>query len=452
MNRKHIRYYIYILLAFFLITACLSLLPVKMIEPCDLSYHKAMLIYGQGRFTLQEDDLKDESIRLMVILPRDQSGRPIFEKPPGQGLWLAFLHSAGLERLSNLFMGLIAVSLIYWVLLLCFRERDSNGNSKKVAFIASLLFITNPTFLAMHYRTYMSDLSGAVLVSLGLFLYLYSLRYSSKTAAFFSGVVVALSVMFKYTNVLAAVVVFIFEICLFLKERRMHYKNFAIFFSGFTLAIFPLIIYHVHYFGSPFSTGYDYRMGKSYFGWDGPVFSLKYLLLNFPPSIPRFLVGFPLVLLLPLGLFNIPKKLTAEKIFFIIWILVFGLSYLFYTRYAFNLYSPAEFSISFYYLCRKFLPILIPMAMLTAPAFMDMSLKKTTAVLVVLILFSLGAFTQYVSDLVVGDMHRQFEEYPSGFLGKVEKRNWDFNNDGVVDDLEKKAIHKFITMGKEYRW
>jgi len=68
---------------------------------------------------------------------------------------------------------------------------------------------------------------------------------------------------------------------------------------------------------------------------------------------------------------------------------------------------------SFFFCCRKFLPILLPLSIFTAFALEGMELKKSMATISMIVFFSLGVFADYTGKYVLGNF-MGWDNHPNG--------------------------------------
>ncbi|MDD5092223.1 MAG: hypothetical protein PHQ23_15085, partial [Candidatus Wallbacteria bacterium] len=373
-------------------------------EPDEEGYRLASKDLSAGSFTLTPETKYGIKPLTLTMFGKTVDRKHILAKPPGHTSWLALLQLLHSLRAANYLICLGFVLLIAGPLRMTFFPTTHD------LLITLFLVLLCPAFLAMAWRIYMSDLNAALILSAGMLLYFHASANGNAKAAAWSGMLIGVSVYFRYSSILGLAAIGLWEIVknftiiwtwvlskipepFFLLRRsealwrpgrpeqprtecsrcRMHRQTLAAgrkvrespfffilcCFTACFLALIPLLCYHWHFFGHLLHTGYARNLhlstGRPYFGWDRAVFSLKAMLQNLA-SVPQLvLTGFPFFWLLPACITAFSGDSRGLRSFLWIWISVFSALYL-----AWGVHLPHSFVFS----SRKFLPVLFPAALL----------------------------------------------------------------------------------------
>ncbi|WP_167916018.1 glycosyltransferase family 39 protein [Thermococcus sp. LS2] len=298
-----------ILLVITLITfATVLALPVRLIEPDDNTYYVAMKAFAEGKLTLTrseylqfQKEVKDiGTYHFGVQYVRISFDKFALEKAPAYPFILALFHKLGLERAVNPILGLLALIVFYKFLSLVYEPRT--------AFFSSLILLFNATFLGMFYRSYMSDFASMVFVLIGVALYYMALERDKQAIAVLSGLSLGASVAIRYTNVVIYPAILLYALWLLKKGMKKPLRYFGLLILGSIPPAILLMTYHYIVFGSPFTAGYAYTIGYTNFAfqfmlkgeWHKAFVILQRNLLIHPKLLFE---GFPLIFLLPAGLY-----------------------------------------------------------------------------------------------------------------------------------------------------
>ncbi|MDD5091835.1 MAG: hypothetical protein PHQ23_13085 [Candidatus Wallbacteria bacterium] len=435
---------LFMLIFHFLVQSAMLFLPEKLIEPDDEIYKLSMEMFSQGRFSIPKVELRNYPINIHLMMTKSVDGRSVSKKPPGYGIWLAGLHLSGMERLSSLILGSFFITGLFFLL----KESSDHHRLGREFSVACFLLITCPTFMVLSYMTYMSDLGSAVFISLGIILYYLARSRGLKTATLISGVLAGISVSFRYTNVFALPVIILWEAWMFFRERKSSLPGLFLFVVGFGLAVAPLMVYHQHFFGSFFATGYKLTQ---IIGVQQGVFSVDKILDNFWKVLPQILKGYPFLLLAPLGLFMSRKRDFLQSLL-VIWTAVFLSSYLFFA---------GSLPQSFVFTGRKFFPFVLPLCVLAALGLQIFSWKQILSSMTVLLIINLSVVTEFAQTAIFanvwdfGTLSRNRTLYSKEktrifaenleIIRKLEQGIQDLDGNGTIDNVEKKLIGIYMS-------
>ncbi len=320
-----------------IVLSTVLMVPVKLIEPDDVTYYVAMEAFSHGKITVSHSEL----LELQRDVHYKNTGRPdhvgplgvqpayvrigfdryALEKAPGYPFMLALFHEIGLERMINMVLGLIGLIVFYKFISLEYDPRT--------AFLSSLILLFNATFLGMFYRIYMSDFSSMMFVLIGAALYYMGLEMESKALTVLSGLALGSSVAIRYTNIMIYIALSLYVSLFLIKGMKKPLKYLELIILGSIPPVILLMIYHYMVFGGPFTVGYTYTIGYTNFafqfmlrGWWHRAYSIimRNLLVH-----PRLIFeGFPSIFLLPAGLYSARKSRSMPLLF--LWFLsYFGL-------------------------------------------------------------------------------------------------------------------------------
>jgi hypothetical protein len=383
--------------------------PIRNLEPDDWAYFHTMHIFSRGRIVVQPGELpgftggESPGPRHIPAWLMGNHGL-IFEKSPGHAFLLALFHGIRLERLVNPLLVLLSAGLFAALL------RKPLGGIRLPG-IAALLFLTNPTIMIMSWRAFMSDVSSAALVTIGMLALIRAEHDPSRRTYILAGNLWGFAVIFRYTNLMLLITLPLYYAATGFREGRSLRSAFARFREpGLWLilagAAFPLLlqgVYNQATTGSPFIVGYSYQMRA-----DGiPQFSFSYLGRNLLDEFPSLVLGFPLLILYPLGIAALFRKSPrSASVSLLVTLTFFGL-------YLFNAWARTD---HFVFTARFYLPALPGLA-LGAAAALDIWPSKTAAHVCI-------AFLVAASFLFTGDFIRRYglAENPSPRMGIIRQQ------------------------------
>ncbi|AIF69847.1 hypothetical protein PAP_07285 [Palaeococcus pacificus DY20341] len=405
------RYLLMTLIIAFIVFSAVLVVPIKLIEPDDITYYAAMKAFSQGKITvsrselleLQRDASYEELIgvsnlagkHLGIQYVRIDVDEYALEKAPGYAFILAFFHKLGLERIVNLVFGLFGLIVFYKLISLAYNP--------KTAFVSSLILLFNATFLGMLYRIYMSDFASMVFVLIGVAFYYMGLEKESKTLAVLSGLALGSSVAIRYTNAVIYSALFLYAVWFLRKGTKKPLRYLGILLLGSIPPVILLMIYHYTVFGGPFRVGYAYTIGYTNFAFQ---FLLKgewhrafaILLRNFLVHPKLLFEGFPSIFLLPVGLYFARKSRLTPLLF--LWFLAyFGL----YFQYDWLRADAYIFQMRFYL---PFAPVLAALAGVLIASILDEKTPKEIRALGYtlfgfILLVDLSSFASFVARYVL---------------------------------------------------
>ena len=390
----------------FLAAAATLLLPERLMEPDDEAFRGAMKLFASGALTRPLDG----------TLPQGWAEVPgrwlMSEKPPGHPLALAALHRFGLERLVNpLWVAACALALVLLGGALHPRPRHR-------LFMVVVLLVANPTLLLMTYRTYMSDLPGAAAVTCFAALFLAAELQGGRRRYLLAGLLLGLSVVIRYNNLVACLVVpLYFAVCGLLRQRTargliswVHDAGPWLVAAGAAVPLTGQLIYNWTTTGSPWKVGYSFTLFLS----DQPRFGERFLLHNLLDVPPLLLLGFPCLVLLPLGLARLYQRRRRAAVFCA---LLVGLFFLFYMA---SYWVRAD---HFVFTSRYYLPALFGLTFCAAEALVSFTSRRAAAVTVLLLVLLSAALT--------GDFVKRYALADTWYIraGTIESKH-------ALDDLQ----------------
>jgi len=363
-----------------ILSAWIVRLPVALVEPDDEMFYAAMKLFAKGKVLWSRAEIA-EAVRFdsargplfgSAIAPffrpygrgDDQFG---IEKSPGHPAELAAAYACGLVDWLHSAWALVSALFLY---ALVRRLGDRRG---WMALTAAFLLLFNANSIAGQWRLYMSDYSSAVMVALGMGLYLWARESERLWLYALSGLWLSIAVAFRYTNVLGMCAIGVYEFirafegpwrgapARFLK-RKGHWMAAA----GALVGLIPLCWYLHELTGNPFRTGYAARFEREYSDYfsltrSDPhvLFSLGHAPRVFFSGFPMFLLGFPILPLAVAGLGAMPKSRSRPALFLGLWAAAFWAPHLCYG------WIRAD---AFVFMCRKFLPSAGALCVLAAAA------------------------------------------------------------------------------------
>ncbi|MDD5090390.1 MAG: hypothetical protein PHQ23_05685 [Candidatus Wallbacteria bacterium] len=431
---------------FLLVNIFLHILPRNFTESDDVHRISAE-IYAQGRMYMQEEEADRVSpFEKLTSLTRDIRGRYVFTRSPGYGIWLAVLGKIGLSAFSASILSLALLTLILSHAS-TFTIESAESRDGDTLLIFAVLFLTAPTAMILSHKIYMDDYSSAMLLSAGLIIYLLSENREGLTLPFWSGLLVGISTTFRNTGVFALSVILLWEGIRFFGCRKVSIMRVAVFLTAFCIAVIPLLLYYQHMFGSPCVTGYNQRVlintgsNSPLIGWGRGFFDLSLIWRNFHEVLPVILLGFPLLMLVPLGACDLSLKKPGPREFFFCWFLVYFIFFL-----SYSIVPPQQAMVG-----RKFLPLLVPASFLAAFGLSLLHWKKRLGVVVGVVLFSMAVFSDYSFTYITGcndkaqavELEKQKQRFQNFLFGMetirlLEAGCEDIDRNGEVDAGERR--------------
>ncbi len=375
------------------------IVPVRFIEPDDLAFFRAMQVFSLGKVVAGEDDLRtvtgrsgDGPVQLPGWLRNDRGF--IFEKSPGYAFLLAMCHPLRLERLLN--PALVFLSMLLMAVVLA----RPPGN-RAFGVYAAILFGANPTLMILSSRTYMSDAASAAMVALGGLAFLAAETGGLRRYYAAAGLLLGFAVMVRYTNMIALMALpLYFSATGFIENRtvrgwlrRFSEPEIWLVCAGAFLPLLLQAIYNLVTTGSILTTGYTYRMRE-----DGiPQFSLAYLGRNLLDETPGLFLGFPALVLYPLGIFALARRSPrAAAVSVLMFASFFGL-------YIFNAWARTD---HFVFTARFYLPAAFGLALGGAAALEGSVSKAASYICIILIVGSSLLFAgDFARRYVLADRH-----------------------------------------------
>jgi len=290
------------------------------------------------------------------------------EKGPGHVMMMVPFHVLGIEVLFGPVMIALAVFSTY---MLGKRLLDW-----RVGFLSAVLVLTNVTVLVMWYRYYWTDASTMHTLVLSVWLLVEanywfngkSLDTRKELSAttrqrllavgmgVLSGLAFGASISTRYPTalILAAILFYLAAFYLVrswphlrkrqilkgLKETRGFWLLLAVFLLGLLCVLVPLMKYNTDYFGGPFRSGYDETLLMHFNATNGitprnttstwssgfPA-NLFTAFGNFVVVLPTLMIRLPALLILPVGIWVLRKKLLVLT-FLLLWIVINLVTYL----------------------------------------------------------------------------------------------------------------------------
>ncbi len=300
-------------------TFCLSA-PAHMFEPDDWAYYYAVQNFAQGKLvvsdaihSIQSSAAGAEGGQLFQYV-NIGNGKWALEKAPGYPIYEIPFQVLGIPRWGNVLLALGMVVATYTLLK---RLRD-----EKAACIGSLLMLFTPVSLVMLNRSYMDSFAAGAFLALGGALYICWLlergqrrRRASAVVLFFAFLLIAWSVVTRYTNVTVAVIFALhfaaMEIhAIFKKQDKRGLIEVVAGVFGVVIPLAFLLIYNKFVFGSPFDYGYQYTQGDISFAFQhigsstqaGQSVFWNIIKTNLRIAPHALLTGFPLLFVAVPGL------------------------------------------------------------------------------------------------------------------------------------------------------
>ncbi len=289
--------------------------PARLFEPDDWAYYYAVRNFAEGNLVVsdavhiaQTREAQADGGQLGQYVSIG-GGKWALEKAPGFPIYEVPFQLLGIPRWGNVVLAL-GMTLATFILLK--RLRD-----EKAACIGSLLMIFTPVSLVMLNRSYMDSFAAGAFLVMGGALYVYWLlerKHRGPLAGglmvFFAFLLIAWSVVTRYTNVTVAIVFALHfagvEIHSFFKKRgKISLFEIAAGAMGAAIPLAFLLIYDKIVFGSPFDYGYQYTKGDISFAFQhigsstqtgGSVF-WNIILTNLKVAPHTLFTGFPLLVI-----------------------------------------------------------------------------------------------------------------------------------------------------------
>jgi len=370
-----------------LLAASTLLLPERLLEPDDETFRDTMVLFSSGELVKPLDG----------SLPKGWAAVPdrkwlMSEKPPGHPLALAALHKLGLQRLINpLWIAACALALLMLGRAL--------HPEPRYRLLLVLLFAVNPTLLLMTYRTYMSDLSGAAAVTCAAALFLVAELRGRRRLYLLAGLLLGVSVVIRYNNIVACLVVPLYlSLAGLLRERSArglyHWiKGCAPWLVALGAAppLLAQLCYNWWTTGSPLRVGYSFTLFLS----GSPRFGERFFLHNLLDAPPLLLLGFPCLLLFPLGLIKLYQRRRRVAVYCALLVAAFFVFYMV------SYWVRAD---HFVFFTRYCLPALIGLSICAAEALMAFSSRRAAYLTVaLLVLLSASLTGDFVKRYVLAD-------------------------------------------------
>lgn len=365
--------------------------------------------YDDGIFHIPFDEWDYQQTQ-SVVVEHDGQYVVVNEKGPGHVMMLLPFHLAGVDFLFAVLMVFFAVFSTYML-----GKRLVNW---RVGFCAAILVLTNITVIVMWHRFYWTDASTMHTLVLSVWLlveasYWYngrsldprkvgeSTRKHMLTGIGFgilSGLAFGASVSTRYATglIVLAMLLYLFIFYLLrcwpaLKERRIldavkgstgMWLMIGAFLLGLMCILIPLMQYNSEYFGGPLGSGYDAPLLKDFdpavgvydrntsASWSSSLTSsIYYASTNFIKLLPAFITRMPLLLLAPLGIWFLRRKL--DLVLLLPWIGINLFTYLSLSWVA--MYANIT---NIFWEPRYFMPALPPLALLAGVAIDRLSLWR----------------------------------------------------------------------------
>ena len=370
-----------------LIAASTILLPMRILEPDDKAFKDTMLLFSSGALVRPLDG----------TLPQGWAEVPgrkwlMSEKPPGHPLALAALHKLGLERLVNPLW--VAACVLALVML-----GGALNPGPRFRWLVVILFVSNPTLLLMTYRTYMSDLPGAAAVTCFAALFLAAELKGRRRHYLLAGLFLGLSVVIRYNNLIACLVLPLYFMAMGLLRERSACGLYTwlrgapawLVAAGAALPMAGQLCYNWWTTGSPVKVGYSFTMFLS----EHPRFGERFFLHNLLDVPPLLLLGFPCLVLLPLGAVKLFQRQRRIAVFCLLLVTTFFVFYLA------SYWVRAD---HFIFTSRYYLPALFGMTICAAEAILAFRSRRAAALTVcLLILLSASLAGDFVKRYVLSD-------------------------------------------------
>ena len=376
-----------------LLAVCTVFFPLRFLEPDDKIFHDTMQLFSSGQLARPMDGSLPQG---WAAIPRREW--LISEKPPLHPAMLAVAHFVGLGRWVNPLWVLVCVFLLYWL-----GRRIAPDRGARFAMYFVMLFCVNPTLLLMTYRSYMSDLAGAAAVTIFVVLFLGA-ETGRRTRPrrwryLLAGLWLGLAVTIRYNNVIVVLMVpLYFMLSRLLRERsgRGAYcwllePSIWLLLAGGAAPMVGQAIYNWMTTGSPFLVGYSFTLFQS----GDPRFGERFLLHNLIDVPHLLLLGFPSLLLFPLGIVKLYRRNKRVALFMSM------LSLLFLVFYISSYWVRAD---HFIFTSRYYLPALVAISVCAAEALIAFPSRKAAHLAVaLLVFFSLSLAGDFFHRYVLSD-------------------------------------------------
>ena len=405
-------YRIAALLAFIVAQIVVLAIPIKLQESGDWGFQYAARNFAEGRLTLTDEQYIEQAQEVWNESGQLLSYAKIGDNTwaltwaPGYAFYLAPFERIGFPQLGASILSLALAAVLY---LLLAHLRD-----EKTAFLGVVLLIFTPLYLAMWQRVYMDAFAALAFCGAGggLYLYYWLSRAClgvllSRMILLAAGLLLMASVGVRYTNIAVAAVFAVHFLVMAgrLHLCREHFWSTGLFFVlGMALSGIGLLIYNGVVFGTPFSAGSEFAQLTIRFAWQYPL-GIGYDIVR--NNIVRLWV--PLLIALPIILAAIPALVAAtygkffyrqsdtwpelpEHVYHVLWgwiVAVFGL----YVMYDWTSFQESA-TFFFPLLTRFYLPMLLPLVIISALALRRFSAKLWGSTVVVLAVLGVICFIQ----------------------------------------------------------
>jgi len=399
-----------VLAALVVVCVAVLLLPVVLVEPDDYDWYAGMISFSRGHFVSSEEEVWEIQDEMAERFGRGEFHAPIVrnekgfvhERSPGYYGLQGLFYLVGLNRCTNIFLAIACVLFFFHLV-----RKYADG---KLALVASLLMIFNPTFLTGLYRVYMSDFAYFVFGLFGMGVYWMAREKGKSWLYAVAGLLLSVSVIFRITNVIFFVSIALYELIILIFPKRLastegEGPNLSVFaprcliplLLGLIIGIIPLLLYNKQTMGSIFATGYSSRF--SHEGWkyvslfgEHAIFSLRNLSYTVPVGFPRLLQGYPIVLLAPAGFFLMGRSRRRFALFVGLWFATYWATYLCYSTIRED---------SFQFMCRKFLPSLPAMSIGGAAVLQAMRSRWRMLGMATIAIFGIAVASEFMVRFVV---------------------------------------------------
>jgi hypothetical protein len=305
-----------------IIAAALALvIPAHMTEPDDWAYYYAIHNFAEGKLVVS-DELHITQVKealsqggQLIQYVNIGTGKWALEKAPGYVVYEIPFELLGIPRWGNvlLTLGVVLVTFLFLQRLL----------DEKAACIGSLLMLFTPVSLIMLNRSYMDSFAAGAFLVMGGAMYLYWVlekgnfgRRKSFLLLFLAFLLIAWSVVTRYTNVVVAVIFAIHFAFLEIKALHKRVKTDFLFeipamLFGIGIPLAFLLFYDKAVFGSPLNYGYRYTQGDITFAFQhigaitqsGQSVFWNIIKTNIQNAPRNLLLGFPLLIIAIPGFF-----------------------------------------------------------------------------------------------------------------------------------------------------
>ena len=314
--KQHLNIYRIIVAVGFIISTFLILAtPLQMPDPDDWAYYNGVRNFSQGRLTIDNNTLYQQSKEIMQqggiliqYLHIDHNTWAL-EKAPGVVFYLVPFEKMGIPRWGNV---LLALGMLIVTYVLLKRMRD-----EKAAMVGSLLMLFTPIGMVMLNRVYMDTYASLALLVIGGGLYIYYhlerghlTPLKGRTLLFLAFFFTGWSVIARYTNLPIAVILalhlVIMRFIAWRKGQGVGFKREIIpLVLGIGLPVLVLLLYDYFVFGSPLTysyakSPYPIKFAFQYIGQVdtyGDSIPLQILQYNLQSYSRNLLIGFPLLII-----------------------------------------------------------------------------------------------------------------------------------------------------------